>query len=53
MNPVTYWHAPDPCPDCGAPLVLADDGTGPVQADCPACGYADTWTVTGPARRTR
>jgi ribosomal protein S27AE len=47
------WLAPERCPDCGASLVLADDGTGPVRADCGSCGYADTWTVTCPAGRNR
>lgn len=53
MTAVTTWHAPDPCPDCAAPLALDDDGTGPARLECASCGYADTWTVADPAGGAR
>jgi ribosomal protein S27AE len=49
MNAVTTWHAAERCPDCGTGLTLLDDGSSLVRVDCGSCGYADTWTVTGPA----
>jgi len=49
MNTVTAWQADETCPDCGTAVTLADDGTSQIRADCGSCGYADTWTVTGPA----
>jgi hypothetical protein len=37
------WRTDEPCPDCGAGLVLLGHG-GPVQvAECRACGYFDSW----------
>jgi ribosomal protein S27AE len=49
MSAATVWQAAESCPDCGAALSLLDDGTSAVRLDCGSCGYADTWTVTGPA----
>ncbi len=53
MNAPVTWQAPDPCPECDNSLTLADDGTGPAPVECGSCDYADTWTVTEPARSTR
>ena len=49
MTAPTVWHAGEPCPDSGAALMLLEGGTGPARAECGSCGYAGTWTVTGPA----
>ena len=49
MTTPTVWQAPESCPDCGTLLALLDDGTSPARAECGSCGYADAWTVTGPA----
>jgi hypothetical protein len=43
MNAETTWLADEPCPACGASLLLTDNGTPAIVQDCPACG----WTVTG------
>jgi DNA-directed RNA polymerase subunit M/transcription elongation factor TFIIS len=43
----TDWEASDSCPDCGARLVLLDDGTTTGGLECRSCGYLDTWTLTG------
>jgi uncharacterized Zn finger protein (UPF0148 family) len=53
MTGLTAWAVPENCPDCGAPLALDDDGTGPARVDCASCDYADTWTVNDPAGDTR
>jgi ribosomal protein S27AE len=41
----TDWFTDEPCPVCGAGLILTGHGE-PVQvAECRACGYADTWEL--------
>jgi ribosomal protein S27AE len=47
MNAATTWQAAESCPDCGAVLILSDDGPSPVRLDCGSCGYTDTRAVTG------
>jgi ribosomal protein S27AE len=46
MNAATRWQAGEDCPECGAPLILLDDGPAQARVDCGSCGYADTWTVS-------
>jgi endogenous inhibitor of DNA gyrase (YacG/DUF329 family) len=43
MTALTLWQTDDPCPDCGTTMTLAEDGSV-LQAECRACGRADTWT---------
>ena len=47
------WEAADSCPNCGARLVLLDDGAATAGVECRSCGYLDTWTLTGPGRGER
>jgi ribosomal protein S27AE len=43
-TPMT-WLTDEPCPTCGAGLVLIGHGE-PVQvAECRACGYAERWEL--------
>jgi hypothetical protein len=44
MRTLATWSTDDPCPGCGAVLVLLDDGSGPLAVECRSCGTADTWT---------
>ena len=46
MITLTAWKSADSCPDCGARLVLLDDGTATAGLECQSCGYLDTWTLT-------
>ena len=39
------WEAADSCPNCGARLVLLDDGAATAGVECRSCGYLDTWTL--------
>jgi hypothetical protein len=48
MTTVIAWEAADSCPDCGARLILLDDGTATAGLECGSCGYLDTWTLAGP-----
>jgi hypothetical protein len=41
--PRTAWHTDEPCPSCGAGMVLLDDGLPLLLAECRACGYRETW----------
>jgi transcription elongation factor Elf1 len=46
----TTWRTDQPCPVCGTELVLVDNGTAVLQAECRRCGYAgpfDTGETTG------
>ena len=36
----TAWRTDEPCPVCGTGLVLVDDGTSVLRAECRLCGYA-------------
>jgi hypothetical protein len=47
MRPVT-WHTDEPCPSCGASMVLLDDGLPVLIAECRTCGYRETWDTTDP-----
>jgi hypothetical protein len=47
------WQVAEPCPECGAALTVADDGTGTVRVDCASCEHTDRWTVTEPAGGVR
>jgi predicted nucleic-acid-binding Zn-ribbon protein len=42
MRPVT-WRTDEPCPSCGAPMFLLDDGLPVLNAECRLCGYGETW----------
>jgi hypothetical protein len=44
MTPVTTWRTDEPCPVCATGLILRDDGSAPIQAECRLCGWAGTWT---------
>lgn len=46
MRPTTYYTE-EPCPSCGHLLVAVDDGSDLWRAECRACGYAETWDLTG------
>jgi uncharacterized Zn finger protein len=37
------WLTEEPCPSCGAEMVLLDDGLPEALAECRACGYRETW----------
>jgi ribosomal protein L37AE/L43A len=39
----TTWVDSEPCPACGAGLLIIDDGASAITWTCRACG----WTVTG------
>jgi ribosomal protein S27AE len=36
----TAWRTDEPCPVCGTGLVLVDNGTTTLRAECRLCGYA-------------
>jgi ribosomal protein S27AE len=42
----TTWRTDEPCPTCGAELVLVDDGQVVPRAECRACGYGETFGTT-------
>jgi DNA-directed RNA polymerase subunit M/transcription elongation factor TFIIS len=46
MTMLVAWESADFCPDCGARLVLLDDGIATAGLECRSCGYLDTWTLT-------
>ena len=48
MTTVITWAAADSCSNCGARLILLDDGAATPGVECRSCGYLDTWTLTGP-----
>lgn len=44
MNPRQQgWATDEPCPSCGAEMVLIDDGLLVALAECRACGYREIW----------
>jgi hypothetical protein len=43
MDLPTSWRTDDPCPCCGTGLTATDNGQA-ITADCPLCGWSDTWT---------
>ena len=44
MSTVTAWRTDEPCAVCANGLIMHDDGTTPLRAECRLCGWADTWT---------
>ena len=40
------WATEEPCPSCGAEMVLLDEGLPVALAECRACGYRETWNGT-------
>jgi hypothetical protein len=48
MNLVTAWRTDEPCPVCATGLIIHDDGSSPVRAECRLCGWADAWTGDDP-----
>jgi ribosomal protein S27AE len=46
--PRTLYQTEEPCPSCGEPLVVADDGDGLARAECRACGHAEQWLFADP-----
>jgi DNA-directed RNA polymerase subunit M/transcription elongation factor TFIIS len=38
MTIPTTWAADEPCPDCGAALILLEDGGSP-RTECRTCGH--------------
>ena len=44
MTAITAWRTDEPCPVCATGLILHDNGTSPMWAECRLCGWADTWT---------
>ena len=36
----TAWRTDEPCPVCETGLVLSDNGSPALQAECRLCGYA-------------
>ena len=48
MSTVTAWRTDEPCPVCATGLIMHDDGSFPVRAECRLCGWADTWTGDDP-----
>ena len=44
MTAVTAWRTDEPCPVCATGLILLDDGSSALRAECRLCGWAGTWT---------
>jgi ribosomal protein S27AE len=42
----TAWRTDEPCPVCGTGLVLIDNGTAVLRAECRLCGYAGPFDTT-------
>ena len=42
------WQTEEPCPSCGAEMVLLDEGLPEALAECRACGYRETWEGNPP-----
>ena len=36
----TAWRTDEPCPVCGTGLILVEDGSPVLHAECRLCGYA-------------
>jgi ribosomal protein S27AE len=41
----TAWRIDEPCPVCGTGLVLVDNGTAALRAECRLCGYAGPFDI--------
>jgi transcription elongation factor Elf1 len=41
----TTWRTDEPCPACDAELVLVDDGTAILRAECRLCGFAGPFEI--------
>jgi len=41
----TTWQTEEPCPTCGAGLVLVDDGQAVLRTECRQCGYAEPFDI--------
>jgi ribosomal protein S27AE len=39
----TAWQTDEPCPSCGAGMVLLDAGLPAMRAECRMCGHVETW----------
>ena len=37
------WATDEPCPSCGAEMVLLNVGLLVAMAECRACGYREVW----------
>jgi hypothetical protein len=48
MTAVTAWRTDEPCPVCATGLILVDDGSSALRAECRLCGWAGTWTGDDP-----
>ncbi len=44
MTAMTAWRTDEPCPVCATGLIMTDDGSSVLRAECRLCGWADTWT---------
>lgn len=44
----TVYYTDEPCPSCGHPLVITDNGTDLTRAECRACGHAENWLFGDP-----
>jgi hypothetical protein len=44
----TVYYTDEPCPSCGHPLIVADNGTDLARAECRACGHAENWLFSDP-----
>ena len=44
MTAITAWRTDEPCPVCATGLILHDDGSTSIRAECRLCGWSDTWT---------
>jgi uncharacterized Zn finger protein len=42
------WQTEEPCPSCGAEMVLLDDGLPEALAECRSCGYREPWVIANP-----
>jgi uncharacterized Zn finger protein len=42
------WLTDEPCPSCGAEMVLLHEGLPQAIAECRACGYRETWDGLAP-----
>jgi hypothetical protein len=48
MPHTSVYYTDEPCPSCGHPMVVADDGTDLARAECRACGHAENWLFSDP-----
>jgi hypothetical protein len=45
------YQTEEPCPSCGYPLTVADNGEDLPRAECRACGHAEHWLFCDPWTR--